>query len=643
MKKKYIRLIIALILVISVIAAYLFFKSRQPKEEYSTVKVAYGPVIQTVSEIGTIKPIQELSLMFMTSGRISEVAVKVGDEVIAGQALASLDKQSLELKKIEAESGLKIAQANLSKILVGASTESVAVSQSEIYQAQASESAARVDLEKVKKSVAESISQAKKTLSDLESDSSDTSTTQEQAVYSAQTALNNTKLTGQRNIENSRSSVLLTLSDRILTGKIALDNLNTILEDDNAENVLGVKNSSTLPDTKNSRLAALSLMPAAESAVSKAKNSGLATDIELAGSAVRAFLAQTSLSLNYAYSLLEATITSAGFSQTQLDAYKSLVSTQNNQVSTAVTAVENTLQTFNNSQISYSTSLAAAEESLRQAKVSLESSILLAKNSLSSLNLSSEQQISSAQARLDSAVRSVALARARFNNISAPARNQDISLAEAQVSQAAASLANIEKQILDSVLIAPLNGTITQVNYSVGEQFGLSGQPMIMMLADGNFEIEVDISESDINKIKIGDTADITLDAFSEDLIFPGRVNFVEPAQTLIQGVVYYKVKINFTDLTKIKEDLSAINLSLKSGMTANVLVTTDKRERVLQVPARAVIEQDNKKIIRVLASGQVNEIPVQVGLRGDDGLVEIVSGLIEGDEVVTFIKNTTN
>ncbi len=192
--------------------------------------------------------------------------------------------------------------------MAGASFEAVAVSRSTINQAITSAASAKVDLDKTKKSVAENIRQAEKTLADLESSASNTPTAQEQALVSAQTALVNAQQTGQKNINNTRSSALLALNDKILSVKIALDNLNTILEDDNAEAVLSVKNSALLTKTKDARLSALSLLPATEKAVTSAKVSGSEAAMNTAGDAVQLLLAQTDQSLDYAYAMLEATI-----------------------------------------------------------------------------------------------------------------------------------------------------------------------------------------------------------------------------------------------------------------------------------------------------------------------------------------------
>ena len=62
-------------------------------------------------------------------------------------------------------------------------------------------------------------------------------------------------------------------------------------------------------------------------------------------------------------------------------------------------------------------------------------------------------------------------------------------------------------------------------------------------------------------------------------------------------------------------------------------------RENVLIIPQRAVIEKNGKKIVRIPSGKNYQEIEVQTGLRGSEGEIEIISGLREGDKVITFIK----
>jgi len=639
MKKKKRWLIYSGILILIILLVVWWLGSKKSKVEYSTATVAQGPLIQTVSETGTVKPIKELSLNFLAAGRISAVNVKIGDKVVKGDVLAVLDDSSLVLRRSEAEAGLNMASSSLEKILAGASREAVAINRSGLDQALAGERSAFSDLEKIKKTAAENIRQAEKTLSDLESSDTITITPLEQAVISARSALDNSKKTNQKNIDNSRSSILLTMNEKITVGKVALDNINTLLEDSDAKPVLSVKNNIYLQKTKDSRLIALELQTRAEQSYQRAKELGVDTDIETAASDVRQFLLKVNESLNYTYSMLEMTITSQNFSQTNLDAYKSIIINQTTQVSVAQGAVEASSQTFHNALLTYDTAVATASESLRQAEVNLSNGILSARNNLSNIKLSSDQQISSAQARLDSAIQAVAVSQAQLNNTLAPARIEDLAVSRAQVAQAQATLDSIIQQINDSRLLAPLDGVVTQVNYEVGEQFS-SAKAMVVMLVNNNFNIEVDIAEANISKIKIGDQAAITLDAFPADLILNGQVDTIDPAQTVISDVVYYRVKVNFDNLGPALDLLSTRGLSLKSGMTANVIITTDRRDQVIQVPARAIIERDGAKLVRLLVGTEVKETPVTTGLRGDEGLIEITSGLKVGETVITFIKN---
>ncbi|MCK5320682.1 HlyD family efflux transporter periplasmic adaptor subunit, partial [Candidatus Parcubacteria bacterium] len=182
---------------------------------------------------------------------------------------------------------------------------------------------------------------------------------------------------------------------------------------------------------------------------------------------------------------------------------------------------------------------------------------------------------------------------------------------------------------------APINGVITKINFAIGEQPGI-GSPVVFMLGDNNYEIEVLISEADIAKISRDDFASITLDAFGEDLIFLGKVDFIEPAETVIQDVIYYLLTVVFTE----SKEKNVFLTNVKSGMTANVDIMTDKKENVLAMPVRAIVDKNGQgKFTRVLIGENVEERQITLGLRGDGGLVEVLSGVKEGEKVVTYIK----
>ena len=196
------------------------------------------------------------------------------------------------------------------------------------------------------------------------------------------------------------------------------------------------------------------------------------------------------------------------------------------------------------------------------------------------------------------------------------------------------NLEMIEKQIEENQIKAPIVGQVTKINYEIGEQISGLG-PVISLLTENNFEIEIYVAESDISKIEINNEALITFDALDDDYQLLGRVYFIEPAATSISDVIYYKVKIEL--------DLSDSDFSLiKSGMTANVDIITNFKKQVFTLPLRAVLSRDNgDRYVRVLESKDLKEVSVQVGLSGDQGLVEVISNeLQEGDLIVTLIKN---
>lgn len=172
-------------------------------------------------------------------------------------------------------------------------------------------------------------------------------------------------------------------------------------------------------------------------------------------------------------------------------------------------------------------------------------------------------------------------------------------------------------------LKAPLEGIITGVNNEIGEYAGPT-KATISMISE-NLQIKVNIPEADISKIEIGKEAKITFDAFGEETIYTGKILEIEPAETLISDVVYYKTTISLEDNSN----------KIKPGMTANITVQIANKENVLSIPQIAVNEQNGAKYVYALKNNQKERISVQTGVSGDDGRIEITSGLSEGEIII--------
>lgn len=207
---------------------------------------------------------------------------------------------------------------------------------------------------------------------------------------------------------------------------------------------------------------------------------------------------------------------------------------------------------------------------------------------------------------------------------------EQIAAQEAKVKSAQASVGNIQAQINKTIIYSPINGVITKQNAKVGEIISANTE-LISIISEAEFEIETNIPEADITKIKIDDNAMITLDAYGDEEVFDARVIAIDPAETIIEGVSTYKVTLQFLEE----------NGRIRSGMTANIDILTAKLQDVFTIPQRAVIYKNGDKFVRVLdlGSDEFGEVKVETGLHGSDGRLEIISGLKEGDRVITFMK----
>ncbi len=625
MKKKIIWAGVGLVVVIS--GFFIYKSNTKPTINYTTVAAIQGNLTQTVSETGTIKPEKELELNFSGAGKIAVVNAKVGDKVTSAQVLAELDTSDLNIKLREAQANANMARAQLDKLLSGASTEDRALAEANFKEAQASYDSALKDLQETDTRTQQAIDQAQIDSQNLASNTSGSLSTSRQAVTQAQTALENIKKTYQTAINNKTDALLTTMQNKLPTATAGLDAVNRYAGDSDIDSNFSRKNSSYETLTNDSYTLSKSLISKAQ-AQTDAGYGADAEELKTIYSAVIKGVNETFKTLNYCFSALEASITSPSFTQTALDTAKANISSNQTAVSTAISTLQTAKQSLDEAILAYDTNVATAEHNLSQAQAALDEATTRTGNSLANAVSSRNQLMSAGQSKVNIANMGLNAAQAQLNKVTASARVEDVMLQRAQISQAEASVALIKNQIDNSRILAPNEGVITKVNYQAGEQTTL-GQPVILMIANNNYSIEIDVSETDIAKVKIGDPASIYLDAYGEDVKFEGLVNFIEPAATIIQGVTYYKVKISFTPTGQ----------EIKSGMTATAKIITDIKNNAIIIPARAVIDKDGFKTVKVLVGKNPIEKQVQMGMSGDNGLAEVVEGIAVGDQVITSTK----
>ncbi|MDO8529546.1 MAG: efflux RND transporter periplasmic adaptor subunit [bacterium] len=180
----------------------------------------------------------------------------------------------------------------------------------------------------------------------------------------------------------------------------------------------------------------------------------------------------------------------------------------------------------------------------------------------------------------------------------------------------------------ETIIYSPIDGKIIKKNFEQGEN--ISANSSVATVSSGELQIESNIPESDIVKIALDQNAEVTLDALSSDEKFKAKVIEIEPASTVIQDVVYYKVKLRF----------NAVDSRLKVGMSSNIDIKTAEKNNVIFIPLRAVKTEGGKKYAEVLKDKDKNiieKVSIATGLEGDEGMVEITSGLKGGENVITL------
>ncbi len=205
--------------------------------------------------------------------------------------------------------------------------------------------------------------------------------------------------------------------------------------------------------------------------------------------------------------------------------------------------------------------------------------------------------------------------------------DEDIAIKQSAVRQAEANLLIARANLSKSSIIAPFDGVITEIDYDRGETVN-SGQSVISMISDSGYEIEANVTEVDISKVKIGDKAKVTLDAYGPGEVFEVVVSKINPGETIIDSVTTYKTTFQFNTADE----------KIRPNMTANVTIETARKDNVITVPQRAVSGVNGGRTVRVVRDEQIEVVPVELGLTGLNGSIEVLSGIREGDQVVTFM-----
>jgi len=230
----------------------------------------------------------------------------------------------------------------------------------------------------------------------------------------------------------------------------------------------------------------------------------------------------------------------------------------------------------------------------------------------------SREEFLVAKAELEASSKTMGLTRNKLD--------EDVKLLKAEVERAKAALKISEAALSYATLSAPIRGIIASVSTQKGETVaaGLSAPTFVTIIDLDRLQVETYVDEVDIGKIKIGQKATFTVEAFPS-IDIEGEVVGIYPKAILKENVVFYNVMV---------KSLKPSSVELRPEMTANVSIFLESREDVLVVAASAVKKSEGVNFVYVIENGKPIRREVKIGWK-QGRFLEITEGLNEGDKVL--------
>jgi HlyD family secretion protein len=498
--------------------------SQVAKAQYVTQAAEKTTISVSVAASGQVSAENQIDLKPGSSGSLTAVNVKAGDQVKAGQILAIVDQGNNYVALAQARASVMKAQADYDKLVAG-------LTGIDLVNAQKSVTDAQTALDKAKENIVKANNDYNTTIND-----------QAQAVSRANTKVLNSGLQAVAN--NTISTATVTLSGTYTGGTEGSYNISFY-------------------------------------------DTGLGTNYTVTG------LGNASGLLNKGYNLplgngLYFNVSTTGNLNQYATTYK--------------------IDVPNKTSSEYISNLNAYNDALSNQTKAIQAA---------------QDNITSAQEAEKTAEQNLKDAQIAYNEKTSPPDNPSVASAKASILSAQASLQSAANNYNNNNLKAPFDGVVAVVNNKQGDQ--VSASSVVATIITKQQLGTVSLNEVDAAKVKVGQKTTLSFDAIS-DLSLTGQVAEVSSIGTTTQGVVSYAVKIGFDSQDE----------RIKPGMSVTANIITDVKTDVLAVPSSAVKTSGNGSYIQMLdASGQPQNKTVEVGISNDTE-TEIVSGLNDGEQVVT-------
>jgi HlyD family secretion protein len=302
-------------------------------------------------------------------------------------------------------------------------------------------------------------------------------------------------------------------------------------------------------------------------------------------------------------------------------------------------ALNNWLAALNAPGATASSTVSFADTGLSQIKDYLDSVALTVNGAMASINISAAQlaalkinvatarsEVAGAISSLTGAESALKAAQSQLALDKAGATSQDIEAQKAVVLQAQAAIDNAQLTINHATIAAPFSGTVRNVIAQKGMVVS-PNVPVISIINDQMMKIDAYASENNVAKIQLNAVANVTLDAYGDSVKFPAKVAAVDTAETMSSGSSAYHITLYFM----------VPDSRIRAGMSGDVFIVATEHDNVPEVPSRLILRSGGDDFVLIDDGGKGVKRLITVGLTGDDGMVEIVSGLNVGEKISDF------
>jgi len=632
-----------------------------------------------VREVGTIEPLVKVAVKSKVAGRIMAIRVQEGDFVRKGQVIAIIDPTELErqVNQVKAElaaaearwrqalTNLQIqetllrqqweqahaeliaAQANFEKLMAGARPEEIEAAEASVRKAKAQLEAAQKELERQKQlyeSRAIAYQQAEAELKIAEANLQKLlSGARPEEVAAAEADLKRAQAVleeARQNLERQKQIVEQGLARKqaeteLQSAKANLENAKANLERKRTLYEKGFVSKQELDSAEAAYQSALAQFQRAQAYLEQVK---LDEQQSLAAARARyeAALQEVKAAQERLNLLRKGRTEDIAAAQAQVERAKAMLKS----------AMASESQTLDTAQVRYQAALEDYQAALAQ---------------LRALKTARPEDLKAAEAQVRRASLALKAAEVRLREKQNLA--EEVKAAWAQVQRLREHLANLQTQLRDTVITAPISGVVIKKSVEVGELVasaisGFAQGTELVTIADlSQLVVKVRLNEVDVARVYVGQLAEVRVDAVPEK-VFKGVVSKIAPAalDRLLARSVNPAAGQGEVAWFDVEIKLNENHPDLKLGMSANVDIVAKKLARTLTIPLDAIVEEEGtryallvtdpkiaQQVRKAYMAGRLDElvipeskvptkkVRIRIGLK-NEAKAQLISGLKEGD-----------